>query len=246
MNTPFAVVLPRSGMRRGMGRYLVGECDMPDRYLFLDESGNLGSSGRYFVIACVETPDRKSLENIMKKKLGKAKSLFPALGLKASHEIKAKDAYPCVRYHILECIARKNVRISYIVADLNHVPVAKLADKNLFYNYLMKILLCRLITQKDIGNNIHILYDDHTTKGGSVNSFEEYITLALLYERGLNLSLDFSRMDSNDGHAYGIQAADYVANALYSHFEYNNNLYYKRFSSLIHKPLTYPIRNFGK
>ena len=108
-----------------------------DRYLIIDESGNLGSSGRYFVIACIEAPAYKPLNNMMKRKLGKAKILFPELGMLHAHEIKAKDAYPSVKYHILESIAKKEVSISYIVADLNHVKQSLLQDKNIFYNYLM-------------------------------------------------------------------------------------------------------------
>ena len=79
------------------------------RCLIFDESGNLGSLGRYFVIACIDTRNAKELHNIMKRKLGKAKELFPELARLHTHEIKAKDAYPCVKYHILECIASKNL-----------------------------------------------------------------------------------------------------------------------------------------
>lgn len=31
-----------------------------ERYLIFDESGNLGSSGRYFVIACIDTSNYKA------------------------------------------------------------------------------------------------------------------------------------------------------------------------------------------
>lgn len=34
-----------------------------ERCLIFDESGNLGSSGRYFVIACIDTMNYKSLHN---------------------------------------------------------------------------------------------------------------------------------------------------------------------------------------
>ena len=40
-----------------------------ERCLIFDESGNLGTSGRYFVISCIDTRNAKSLHNIMKKKL---------------------------------------------------------------------------------------------------------------------------------------------------------------------------------
>lgn len=59
------------------------------RYLIFDESGNLGSSGRYFVIACIDTYNRKALHNIMHRKLGIAKKMFKELANLHSNEIKA-------------------------------------------------------------------------------------------------------------------------------------------------------------
>ena len=50
-----------------------------ERCLIFDESGNLGSSGRYFVIACIDTKNYKALHNIMKRKLGIAKRQFNIL-----------------------------------------------------------------------------------------------------------------------------------------------------------------------
>jgi hypothetical protein len=57
----------------------------------------------------------------MRAKLGKAKQLFVELASLHANEIKAKDAYPCIKYHIAETLARKDLTISYIVADLHHV-----------------------------------------------------------------------------------------------------------------------------
>lgn len=122
----------------------------------------------------------------MKKKLGVAKQLFQELACLHSNEIKAKDAYPCIKYHILETIARKELSISYIVADLKYIKPALLEDKNILY------------------------------------------------------------MDSDDRNAYPVQAADYVANALYGWYEYNDKIYYDRFKFKIRNALRFPYKNFGK
>ena len=68
---------------------------MSDRCLIFDESGNLGRQGRYFVIACIDTYDRKALHNVMKRKLLRAKQIFPELSVHAN-EIKAAEAHPCI------------------------------------------------------------------------------------------------------------------------------------------------------
>lgn len=217
-----------------------------ERYLIFDESGNLGAQGRYFVIACIDTYDYKALHNIMHKKLGIARKLFPELSSLHANEIKAKDAYPCIKYHLLECIARKNVSIGYIVADLQHVRPKLLEEKNIFYNYLMRLIIEKFISEKDNGNTINIICDNHTTKVASANSFSDYIKLYLLYERELCIKLNIKYLDSDASNAYIVQAADYIANALYTKYEYGNTIYSDLFDNQIMYTSHFPWGNFGK
>lgn len=217
-----------------------------ERCIIFDESGNLGNSGRYFVIACIDTYDYKGLHNMMKNKLKKAKNMFPELANIHSNEIKAKDAYPCVKYHIFECLSKKELKISYIVADLKHVKPNLLKDKNIFYNYLMKLLLDSMIGDNDCGKKVNIICDNKTTKVASANSFEEYIKLHFLYEKEYDLGLNIVFMDSDSKSAYTVQAADYVANALYSLFEYKNDIYCKQFQNEIQHHYKFPLSIFGK
>lgn len=216
------------------------------RCIIFDESGNLGSSGRYFVIACIDTTNYKALHNIMHRKLGIAKKKFSELAKLHSHEIKAKEAYPCIKYHILECIATKDVNISYIVADLSHTQSNLLEEKNIFYNFLMKLLLDSIISEKDNNTTINIICDNKTTKVASANSFSEYIKLHFIYEKGYDIKLNIEYLDSDAKNAYPVQAADYVANALYGWYEYGDKLYYNRFKSKIKNALKFPHGNFGK
>ena len=176
-----------------------------ERCLIFDESGNLGASGRYFVISCIDTMNAKSLHNIMKRKLKQAGNMFPALAAMHSHEIKAKDAYPCVKYHILESIISKDISISYIVVDLQHIEKRLLKDKNILYNFAAKILISKLITKSDEGKTVNILFDNKTTKIASTNSLREYIIAHIVYEEGLNVDINFEYKDSDAGDAFMIQ-----------------------------------------
>jgi hypothetical protein len=217
-----------------------------ERCLIFDESGNLGSSGRYFVIACIDTNNYKALHNVMKRKLGKAKKKFSELGSLHSHEIKAKEAYPCIKFHISEIISSKELSISYIVADLKHVKKSLLKDKNILYNYLTKLLIERLVTKEDNGTKLNIICDNHTTKVGSVNSFKEYIKIFLLFEKEYDIELNIEYIDSDDRNAYPVQAADYVANILYGLYEYNDDVYSKILKGTINHSLEFPPKLFGK
>ena len=120
-----------------------------ERCLIFDESGNLGVSGRYFVISCIDTMNAKSLHNVMKRKLKQAGNKFPELKTLHAHEIKAKDAYPCVKYHILESIlsspwllkvytsASKALSYKLSISALGSIPTLQI-------NFFMRIIRCRL------------------------------------------------------------------------------------------------------
>ena len=80
----------------------------------------------------------------------------------------------------------KEISISYIVIDLKHIQPRLLEDKNILYNFASKILISRLITEKDTGTTINILFDNKTTKTASKNSLREYIIAYIVYEEGLD------------------------------------------------------------
>ena len=217
-----------------------------ERCLIFDESGNLGVSGRYFVISCIDTMNAKALHNKMKKKLKQAGDKFPELKTLHAHEIKAKDAYPCVKYHILESILSKDITVSYIVVDLNYIEERLLRDKNILYNFASKILISKLITKADEGKTVNILFDNKTTKISSKNSLREYIIAHIVYEEGLDVNINFEYKDSDAGDAFIIQAADYVANGLYANYEYNNEIYEKLIKEKLNIEELFPYKNFGK
>lgn len=64
-------------------------------YLYLDESGNLGSDGRYFTIAAIETENPKPLSNVMKKTILRTKTKFERF--KDVKEIKASESNPIIK-----------------------------------------------------------------------------------------------------------------------------------------------------
>ena len=217
-----------------------------ERCIIIDESGNLGSGGRYFVIACIDTYKYKSIHNIMTRKLGVAYKLFPEIKKTHSHEIKAADAYPCVKHHILECISAKDIEVSYIVLDKKYAKPSLMADKNIMYNYLSKLLLDRLLSKKDSGNAVHIICDNHTTKISSINSFADYVKVHFNYELQLDINLDIKYLDSDSKNAYVIQAADYVANAIWTKYEYNYGLYANVINNNFINQIEFPSSRFGK
>ena len=216
-----------------------------ERHLIFDESGNLGKDGRYFVIACIDTDNIKELHNIMKRKIEVARVKFPTMK-SHTNEIKASEAFPCVKYHLLECIVKKNVKISYIVADLIYVESRLLDDKNIFYNYIEVMLTKELIGTDDIGKKINIISDSKTTKVTSVDSFAGYLKAKINYEMNFDIDLNVRYLDSNAKDAYIVQAADYVANAIYAKYEYGQSLYFDIIKDSFNIVEEFPRDKFGK
>ena len=53
-------------------------------------------------------------------------------------------------------------------------------------------------------------------------------------------------LDSNAKNAYVVQAADYVANALYSKYEYGEHMYSNIFDGKLRTVEHFPYKKFGK
>ena len=81
----------------------------------LDESGNVGSQGRYFVIAALivkRTSDlNKSFKILdeMRKKRGSKKNSDP--------EVKFSNSYPDERLRVLSSLSESSLSIVYVVID---------------------------------------------------------------------------------------------------------------------------------
>ena len=159
---------------------------MKEYFMYFDESGNLGTSGKYFVIACIITENRKALHNTMKKTLKKIKSDYHNAKFDG-HELKANKATKEIKSFVLNRISKNNLEISYIVAEKQHVQEQLIKDQNRFYNFLLKILLDQH-KEKFKENKINLILDNKTIKVKSLNSFEDYINIHInsFYKEILN------------------------------------------------------------
>lgn len=214
-----------------------------DRSFFIDESGNLGTAGRYFVIAAVETKNTKKLHRDSKKALLNIKTQFPRI-IKGSHEIKAKNANGICKDFYIRNVCSTNTRVSYIVLDKNNLQPRFLEDKNRAYNYLLRLLLDNIgIMQNEC---FFIGLDNKSIRVGSLNSFEDYINIHFNYEKCINTKIKVMYIDSDSNHGYSIQAADYAANSIWAKYEYNDEFLYNQLGSRMYKRLRFPLDLFGK
>ncbi|MCO7128181.1 DUF3800 domain-containing protein [Sporolactobacillus shoreicorticis] len=209
-------------------------------YLTLDESGNLGRQGRYFTIACIEANTIKPLNNIIKKSVLKTKLTFPRY--ESREEIKASDSTAIIKDYFLRKIASKEIKIHYIVSDLTHVNQNLKDDENLLYNFMLKLLI-EPIARRNLGKKIVINLDKRTIKVQSSNSFQDYIRLCLMYEKGFDIDIEVNYLESQN--SYPIQAADFVANAVNTKYEYDYSAYFDILRSKLITKNQFPYRTFG-
>lgn len=217
--------------------------NMGDKIILnFDESGNLGKQGRYFTLACIQTSDLKPLTNVMKNKaVLKTKQKFPEFS--SAKEIKASEAYPPIKDYFLRKITSKDIKIRYIVADLEHVKKQLLDDENLLYNYLLKFIIEPVARTKGL-KDLVINLDKRSIKVKSTNTFEDYIKIKLRYESNLDIGISVNYFESQN--SYAIQAADFVANAIYSKYEYRREYYYELIKHKIIQSELFPKKYFGQ
>ena len=217
---------------------------MKEYYLYFDESGNLGVKDRYFVISCVITKNPKELENKMKKVLFHIKKNHPEAKWNG-HELKANSNKPWIKEKIYRGIIEKDVKFAYIVADKFWIEERLMKDKNCLYNYLLSILLDNF---KYIfrNNKVNLLLDNKTIKVQSINSFEDYIKIPMNYKLRLNSEISVKYIDSCSKKAYIVQIADYIANAVFSKYEYNYETYYELINDKIVYKELFPRSKFGR
>ena len=199
--------------------------------VFVDESGELGMKERYFVIAMLVPQNGKRISNFMKRFCVKNKL----------HEVKASQLEFSQKQEIFNKLTSANdYTISYIVVDKNNIDNQKLfADKNLFYNYIFSFLIKKTI--RSTKEDISILLDNHSTKVKSINSLCDYIKIKALTQWGYKNNLHINFVNSKSSKI--IQAADVVANAIYAHYIYGKNHFYKMLT--ISESIKFPQSKFN-
>ncbi len=208
--------------------------------IYIDESGNLGSQGEYFVIACVTAKNKKAIENFMKKTELKVKKEFSEFLNK--QEIKAGDAYPPIKEYYLRKLVGKGLEIYYIVARKKCIYPKLLEDKNCLYSYLLHFVILRIIRAQAY-SSINIILDKRSIKTKSTNSFADYIKIKINYELKIDSEVNVKYVESCSN--YMVQVADFAANAIWSNYEYAYSYYYNILGDNIRYSEKFPQKCFS-
>lgn len=197
---------------------------------FVDESGDLGTKERYFIIALLAPQRVKRITNFMRKFC--AEHAIP--------EVKASQlSFPQKTFILNRLCSANDYTVSYIVADKVHLQPQLLADKNLCYNYLFSFLVNKTI--RSTREDITILLDNHSTKVKSINSLADYIRIKAITQWGYINRLHISYVDSKNSKV--VQATDVIANAIYAKYIYGKEHFYNMLT--VSESIKFPASKFG-
>ena len=224
---------------------------MKEISLFIDESGNLGSQGRFFLICALEinlcnskTVSRRVARLINKFK--KSKYIPKSIELKG-WSLKEED-----RLYLIERILSKDIKVRYIVLDKNKTTMLlkKGDDKNACYNYLIQLLVRNIIDIYKSIKKINLYLDNRSVKIGNRLSLKPYLYNKLILEQLESITnvkrveFDITYLESES--CYLIQCADIICNSLFKKYNSNYDKFYKEIKPYIIHESKFPSKNFGK
>ena len=225
---------------------------MKEVNLYIDESGNLGTGmGRYFLICALEVDP--TLKNAISKRAGrvicrfKQKNDIPKITELKGSRLKDDD-----RLELLDKILFKGIKVRYIVLDLKQTTMllARSDDKNACFNYLIQLIVKRIVEEYKDVEKINLYLDNRSVKIGNRLSLKPYLYNKLVLEQ-LETKNNVKRIEFNINYfesesCYLIQWADIVANSLYKKYNSNNEKFYAKIKPYIVYESRFPSKKFGQ
>lgn len=182
--------------------------------IYLDESGDLGFGAggtKYFVILFVVANDEIALKRHVRRVKKKHK-------IPRDVEIKATTSSPGLRMDILRSIAQTDIEVYSITTYKPGVHERLRSDTNILYNYAIGLLLIPYLVEKAF-ERVSIVVDQRITRISRGLRFDDYIRTELWGRYRVYTDIRIHHLDSRE--SLGLQAVDFVSNALFRARERN-------------------------
>lgn len=205
------------------------------KYIFLDESGELGFkenlSTKFFTITLLVCgiKEEQELQRVIKK----VRQRFFKKKLKISSEIKWHNSNEEIRNKILGKLAEINLEIFTIVLDKSKVYEYLKEKKHKLYNYLSKLIL----TECSITDSIELIVDRSKNKRSLRDDFNEYIR-----ENMKQAQIPIRHEDSRSNG--GLQCLDFISGAIFNKYEFGKLDYYNLIKPKIVTEKQFPEKNY--
>lgn len=224
---------------------------MKEVSLFIDESGNMGTDGRYFLICALEIDfiNQKSLSRRAKRIIHRTKTKY---NIKPITELKGVNLSYSARIDLIGSILYNNIKVRYLVIDLKNTTMLlkKPDDKNACYNYLIFILVRDLIKSNPAIEKVNLYLDNRTVKIGNRLSLQPYLYNTLVLSK-LETDKKVKRIEFNVNYLESdscalIQWSDVISNSLFKKYNIGNTEFYDIIKPHIIYKNEFPSNLFGK
>ncbi len=189
------------------------------KYIFLDESGDLGfspKSSKYLTITLIvcDVFEEPAISRIVKK----ARQKILKKKLRQSPEIKWNNSEDYIKKKILKDLSKRKLEIFTIILNKSKVYEYLKQEKHKLYNYLCKLIISECSLND---NKIELVVDRSKGKRALRDDFDNYIRKIILSEE---CNIKIVHADSKK--KGGLQVLDFVSGAIFNKYEYKNDTFY--------------------
>ncbi|MGD0522942.1 MAG: DUF3800 domain-containing protein [Candidatus Microgenomates bacterium] len=196
-------------------------------YIFLDESGDLGfnckkKNSKYFVITILSTNDKKPIEKVVKKIHSGLRKKIKRLSGGVLHSTKEK---PVTRKRMLSLLTKCNCSIMTIYLNKSKVYTNLQEEKHVLYNYVVNILLDRIMKKKlvDINSMIYLVASKRETNKFLNENFKTYLKSQISNKHRVKIDVSIKSPSQEKA----LQAVDFVSWAIFRKCEMEDETYYR-------------------
>jgi hypothetical protein len=180
--------------------------------VFIDESGNLGRGGRFFVLAAAVFLTRQAAKSASRY----VRKMQKCMGYDGAPltELKSCKMQFTERQTLLnDLMRRENLEFYYLVIEKARVSLLHANyPQNLVYNYFTKLLVDEIFAAHK--GKIQITLDERSTKIKSANSLRDYLLIDAYANFGKKRDeIEIEQADSRA--VYNLQLADLLAGTVY-------------------------------
>ena len=203
------------------------------QYIFLDESGDLGfnkekNNSKFFIVTILFSPNKKDIEKLVKKTHSELRKRVKRLSGGVLHSVKES---PTTRKRLLNRLAKLNCKVMVIYLNKSKVYSQLQDEKHILYNYVVNILLDRIMTKGHLDKTKSIILvaaKRETNKFLNLN-FKTYLESQIKINHKLDLTVEIKYPSEEKS----LQAVDFASWAIFRKFEIRDDEYYKLINAVV-------------
>ncbi len=202
-------------------------------YIFLDESGDLGfdfnkkRTTKYFVVTVLFVDQKRPIEKLVRK---------VHAGLRKKHRIRTSTLHAAKEESVnilrfCRGLAGKNCKVMTIYLDKSKVFTDLQNEKHVLYNYIVNILLDRIMNRRLISKkeNIILVASKRETNKFLNQNFHDYIRRQLKSNHGTEIAVEIK----TPAEEKCLQAVDIASWSIFRKYEYGDDSYYQILKQII-------------